>query len=96
MTTSEPIRARRGGFIPDVFIMAGRALRSVKREPETVMPALIIPAFFYAINIGALQDFVEQGGDIDFKAFQLPVDSVCRNRPDKSRDASSGYTERLL
>ncbi len=100
MTTSEPIRARRGGFIPDVFIMAGRALRSVKREPETVMPALIIPAFFYAINIGALQDFVEQGGDIDFKAFQLPVAIVfavtgLTRAVTLVLDIQSGYFDRL-
>ncbi len=71
--TQTHVRARRAGFIPDVFFMAGRALRSIRREPETLTPALIMPAFFYAINIGALQDMVEQGSDIDFKAFQLPV-----------------------
>ncbi len=73
MTLAEQVRSRGGNFLPDIFFMAGRALRAVRREPETVLPALIMPAFFYAINIGALQDLVEQGGDIDFKAFQLPL-----------------------
>ena len=33
----------------------------------------VIPVFFYAINIGALQDMAERIPGIDYKAFQLPV-----------------------
>ena len=100
MTQSVEVRARRSGFVPEVFFMAGRALRAVKRDPETLVPALLMPAFFYAINIGALQDIVEQGGDIDFKAFQLPV-AIMFAVTGLSRavslvlDIQSGYFDRL-
>lgn len=72
------IRARRAGFFADVVSVAIRALRSIPRDPEAVYPALIIPMFFYATNIGGLQDVAERlpgigGGFIDYKAFQLPV-----------------------
>ena len=75
MTATErlQVQARRGGFFRDVHAVSKRALRSVVRDPEMVIPALIIPVFFFAVNIGALQDIVEQNGVVDFKAFQLPV-----------------------
>ncbi len=67
------IRARRAGFISDVISVATRALRSIPRDPEAIYPALIIPVFFYAINVGALQDMAERIPGLDYKAFQLPV-----------------------
>ena len=68
------IRARKAGFFADVISVAIRALRSIPRDIEGVYPALIIPVFFYAINIGALQDMVERmPGAFNYKAFQLPV-----------------------
>ena len=75
MTATErlQVQARKGGFFRDVHAVSKRALRSVVRDPEMVIPALIIPVFFFAVNIGALQDIVEQNGVVDFKAFQLPV-----------------------
>ncbi len=100
MAVAERVHARRSSFVPDVFFMAGRALRTVKREPETLLPALIMPAFFYTINIGALQDLVEQGGDIDFKVFQLPVAIVfavagLSRAVSLVLDIQSGYFDRL-
>ncbi len=67
------IRARRAGFLSDVISVATRALRSIPRDPEAIYPALIIPVFFYAINVGALQDIAERIPGLDYKAFQLPV-----------------------
>ena len=67
------IRARRAGFFSDVISVAIRALRSIPRDPEAIYPALIIPVFFYAINVGALQDMAERIPGLDYKAFQLPV-----------------------
>ena len=65
--------ARRGGFLRDVITMAGRALRLIPRDPEAVLPPVIIAGFFYAMNIGALQDFAERIPGLDYKSFQLPV-----------------------
>ncbi len=69
----QPI-ARRAGFVADILTVARRALRLSIREPEAVLPALFIPLFFFTVNIGALQKFVEANlGGLDFKAFQLRV-----------------------
>ena len=75
MTTPAPtpVHARRAGFIRDVMSLGGRALRSLPRDPESILPALIIPVFFFAVNVGALQDIAENIPGIDYKAFQLPV-----------------------
>ena len=67
------ITARHAGFFADVISVATRALRSIPRDPEAIYPALIIPVFFYAINVGALQDVAERIPGVDYKAFQLPV-----------------------
>ena len=73
VATQSHIRARRAGFFSDVVSVAIRALRSIPRDPEAIYPALIIPVFFYAINVGALQDMAERIPGLDYKAFQLPV-----------------------
>jgi ABC-2 type transport system permease protein len=67
------VRARRAGFIRDVISLGGRALRSIPRDPESIIPALVVPVFFFAVNVGALQDVAEQLPGLDYKAFQLPV-----------------------
>ena len=75
MTTiaSTQIRARRSNFLRDVLSVAERALRSIPRDVEGVIPALVIPVFFFVVNVGALQDQTEQFMEVDYKAFQLPV-----------------------
>ncbi|MDA1035531.1 MAG: ABC transporter permease, partial [Chloroflexi bacterium] len=71
--SSNPVHAKRAGFLRDVVSLGGRALRSIPRDPESIIPALIIPVFFFAVNVGALQDLAERMEGIDYKAFQLPV-----------------------
>lgn len=68
------IRARHVGFFHDLVSVASRALRLIPRDVEGVIPALIVPVFFFVVNIGSLQKITEaaQPG-FDFKAFQLPV-----------------------
>jgi ABC-2 type transport system permease protein len=96
------IRARRAGFVADLVSVAGRALRSIPREAETIGPALFIPLFFFVVNVGALQDFSEQGiTSFDYKAFQLPV-AIIFAVTGISRatvlvtDIQDGYFDRLL
>jgi ABC-2 type transport system permease protein len=67
------IRGKRAGFLRDVMSLGGRALRSIPRDPESIIPALVIPVFFFAVNVGALQDLTERLPGLDYKAFQLPV-----------------------
>ena len=98
--------ARRSTVIHDLATIARRACRSVFREPEFFIPALITPVFFFVVNIGALQDVAESGAalageQLDFKAFQLPV-AIIFAVTGVSRasalviDIQDGYFDRLL
>jgi ABC-2 type transport system permease protein len=94
--------ARRAAAVHDFWTIAGRSVRGVFREPEFFIPALIVPVFFYVVNVGALQDFAQASGAVeDFKAFQLPV-AIIFAVTGVSRagalvtDIQSGYFDRLL
>lgn len=100
--TSEPTTlARPSSFVADVATVARRAVRSLGREPEFIVPALIVPVFFFIVNVGALQDVAEQIPGVDYKAFQLPV-AIVFAVTGVSRastlvvDIESGYLDRLL
>lgn len=99
------VTAKRAGFLRDVGSLGGRALRSILRDPETLIPAFVIPVFFFAINVGMMQDLVESfsgptPGDVDYKAFQIPV-AVLFAVTGLSRanvmvlDIQNGYFDRL-
>ncbi|MBI4201832.1 MAG: ABC transporter permease [Chloroflexi bacterium] len=100
MATQPTIHARKAGFLADVATVAERALRSLPRDPEATIPALVIPVFFFVMNVGALQDFAENIPGLDYKAFQLPV-AVLFAVTGVSRaitvvtDIQSGYFDRL-
>ena len=54
------IRARKAGFFADLLSVAGRAVRSIPRDPESIIPALIVPIFFYAVNLGSAAPTVDR------------------------------------
>jgi ABC-2 type transport system permease protein len=93
--------AQHAGFGRDLVSVAIRALRQIPREPEAIIPALIIPVFFYVVNVGSLSSVAEAAGVTDFKAFQLPVaiifavTGVSRASALVS-DINDGYFDRLL
>ncbi len=98
------VRARPSGFLRDLVTIAKRALRSIPREPETFVPALFIPTFFFIVNVGALQNLTEGfpgNEDFNYRAFQLPtaiifaVTGISR-APGLVTDIQSGYFDRLL
>ena len=98
---SEAAWLRRVPFFTDIATIARRALRSLLREPEFIGPALAIPLFFFIVNTGALESFVEQIPGIDYKAFQLPVGIVFAvtgvSRANMLvTDIQSGYLDRML
>ena len=111
MTTTTPpkvvrsnVRAKPSGFFGDLFTIAGRALRGIPREPESFIPALFIPAFFFIVNIGALQDLTEAfpvTEGFSYRNFQLPtaiifaVTGISR-APGLVTDIQQGYFDRLL
>lgn len=99
----ERVHARSAGFWVDWRSISLRALRLTWRDPEAFGPALAIPLFFFVVNVGALQSFVEGSfpPGFDYKAFQLPV-AVVFAVTGVSRanalvvDISGGYLDRLL
>ena len=95
------ITARHAGFVRDLTSVAIRALRQIPREPEAVIPALIIPLFFFIVNVGALTNVAEAAGVSDFKAFQLPVAIIfavtgISRASALVSDINDGYFDRLL
>jgi len=62
------------GYLSDVAAMAGRSIRALLREPESFIPALLIPLFFFVVQVGALGKVAERAfGISSYPAFQLPV-----------------------
>jgi ABC-2 type transport system permease protein len=98
---SPAIGAREGGFWHDLWAIAGRALRAIPREKESVIPALLIPVFWLLVSVGALETIagaVYPG--LDFRGFQLPVAVVfaatgVSRAPDLVLDIQNGYFDRL-
>jgi ABC-2 type transport system permease protein len=110
LTTSAPakpiersdVRARPAGFVADVIAIAGRALRAVPRDLESVTPPIFISLFFFLVNIGTLQHLTERNiPNFDFTAFMMPtaillgVTGVSR-APALVIDVQDGYFDRLL
>lgn len=99
---SAEIRPRQAGFVADLLSVAGRAVRRLPREPESIVPALIVPVFFYVVNVAALGSVAEQSGAVgDFKAFQLPVAIIfavtgVSQANALVTDIQDGYFDRLL
>jgi len=100
-TEYQPL-ARRASALHDFVTTASRSIRGIFREPEFFIPAFIVPVFFFAVNVGALQDFAQQSGAVDdFKAFQLPVAIIfavtgISRASALVTDIQSGYFDRLL
>ena len=98
--TDTAIVGREAGFFRDVASIAGRALRQILREPASVIPAVFVPAFFYAVNLGALEDVTRQSSGLNYKAFLIPmaiafaVTGMSR-APTLVTDIQGGYFDRL-
>lgn len=94
--------ARPAGFLRDVLTVAGRGLRSIPRDFEAVVPAIVVPVFLFAVIVGSLEEttnIITPG--FDFEAFQIPV-AIIFAVTGVSRatilvlDVKSGYLDRLL
>jgi ABC-2 type transport system permease protein len=102
ITLTTPIRARKSGFLADLTAVASRALKLIPRDVEGVVPALIIPVFFFIVNVGSLQAIAEANAPgFDYKAFQLPVAIIfavtgISRAPNLVTDIQDGYFDRML
>ena len=102
-STTDPgddIQGREVGFLWDLIVVAGRALRQIPRDPESLIPALIVPVFFFTVNLGSLQKVTRQAAGIDLKAFLLPVAIVfavtgISRASTLVTDIQGGYFDRL-
>jgi ABC-2 type transport system permease protein len=90
------------GFLRDVSTVARRAIRQLSRELTFVIPALVIPIFFYGVNVGSLEGIASVADPtFNVRAFQLPVAIIFAvtgvSRANALvQDISGGYFERLL
>jgi len=97
---ADAVRGREAGFLRDARAVAGRALRQIPREPASVLPAVFVPAFFYAVNLGALENLAHGAPGFSYKAFLLPmaiafaVTGMSR-APTLVTDIQRGYFDRL-
>ena len=96
------VAARDRGFWGDLAAVANRSLRQLPRDMASIIPALFVPLFFYAVTIGALTGIADFSAiEIDYKAFQLPV-AIITTVTGLSRaaalvtDIKDGYFDRLL
>jgi ABC-2 type transport system permease protein len=96
------VRARPAPVLRDVASIAGRALRAVPRELETVVPPIFIALFFFVVNIGTLQHITESHlNGFNIKAFMMPT-AILIGVTGVSRagslvlDIQDGYFDRLL
>lgn len=99
---STAITARRTGFLHGMRVVASRAVREIPKDMEMTIPAIIVPVFFFVVNIGSLQDVAESNAPgFDFKAFQLPVAIIfavtgISRASTLVTDIQGGYFDRLL
>jgi ABC-2 type transport system permease protein len=62
------------GLASDVAAITARSIRGILREPELFIFALIIPLFFFVVQVGALGDVAKDAFGIpQYAAFQLPI-----------------------
>ena len=62
------------GLLSDVTAITARAIRGILREPELFIFALVIPVFFFVVQVGALGDVAQRAFNISsYAAFQLPI-----------------------
>jgi ABC-2 type transport system permease protein len=95
------IEARPAHALRDVASIAGRALRAVPRELETVIPPIFIALFFFIVNIATLKKLTGHHSGFSYTAFEmatailLGVTGVSR-APALVLDVQTHYLDRLL
>jgi len=93
--------ARPAGLVADTVNLAGRQLRCTVREPFALIPALIIPVFFFFVNTGSLSGAVQAFAISNPEAFFLPVSVLFATSNGGAGlrvvgDIESGYFDKLL
>jgi ABC-2 type transport system permease protein len=99
---ADALRPRSAGLLHDLSAIAGRALRAVPRDTESVVPPIFIALFFFLVNVATLERLTEgQAASFDYTAFQMPT-AILLGVTGVSRayalvlDIQNGYFDRLL
>jgi ABC-2 type transport system permease protein len=101
LPSGDLVRAKPAGFIHDLTSIAGRALRAVPRDIETVIPPVFIALFFFVVNIATLERLTKAVPGLDYTAFQMAT-AVLLGVTGVSRagaivlDVQNKYFDRLL
>jgi ABC-2 type transport system permease protein len=89
----------------EVLLLGRRSVREIARYPEATIPALFIPLFFLAVNIGQVSETFPDTtpflGGQGYVAFQLPVSLMFAVATASSglalvTDIELGYFDKLL
>ena len=95
-------RGPAGGLLVRSLVGCAALAAGAAAGAGALIPSLIFPVFFFAVNIGTLQDFAQRGiPGLDYRAFQLPtaiifaVTGVSRAHAVVT-DIQSGYFDRML
>jgi ABC-2 type transport system permease protein len=93
--------ARPAGFGADVWHLASREVRALLRTPFALIPALVIPMFFFFVNVGSLSELTSFAGVANAKNFFLPVSILFAVSNGGAglrmvEDIESGYFDKLL
>ncbi len=82
-------------------LLGAREARMALRTPAYLIPNLLVPIFFYFIMVGSLEEFANQSGLANWKAFQLPMAIMFAVQGGSAglnmvADIESGYFDKLL
>jgi ABC-2 type transport system permease protein len=89
------------GLVSDVVAITVRSVRGILREPELFLFALVIPVFFFVVQVGALGDVAKTAfGVSSYAAFQLPISILFAAASTSGGNAlvldiSNGYWDKL-
>src|SRR5207247_303949 len=82
-------------------VSVSRSIRGILREPELFLFALVIPVFFFVVQVGALGDVAKKAMNIpNYAAFQLPISILFAAASTSGGNAlvldiSNGYWDKL-
>jgi ABC-2 type transport system permease protein len=90
-----------GEAVRATILLGKREIRTVLRTPAYLIPNLMVPIFFYFVMVGSLEEFANQSGIDNWKAFQLPVGIMFAVQSGSAglnmvTDIESGYFDKLL
>ena len=99
--TAKSVRTRPRQATVDAATVAARQLRSLSRQPAAVVPSLIVPLLFYAVQRGALDDALTRFGVENPANFFIPVTILMAASTGGLgltlvTDVQSGYLDKLL